>query len=88
VIAPVDLGQALAHPGIYLEPPAGMALPAPAARVRRPGWVRRVMAAGAAVVAIAALTLAGTATGTREAQRPARGSRFARARDLTAGGTR
>ena len=53
--APPTLGEALAFPGIYLEPPAGLLAAVPARRVRRPGRVRRRMATIAAVVAAASL---------------------------------
>jgi hypothetical protein len=56
---PVDLGQALAWPGLYLEAPAGLPVAAPAPRVRRPGRMRRRMATVAAVVAAAGLAIAG-----------------------------
>ena len=54
-IAPPTLGEALAFPGIYLEPPAGLPAAIPARRVRRPGRMRRRMAVIAAVVAAAGL---------------------------------
>ncbi len=57
VPVPVDLGQALAFPGIYLEPPAGMTAP----RVRRPGRIRRHVAPLVGL-AIGAAVLAGCGT--------------------------
>ena len=55
VPVPVDLGQALAFPGIYLEAPAGLPAAVPARRVRRPGRMRRRVAVIAAVAAAAGL---------------------------------
>ena len=54
-VAPPTLGEALAFPGAYPEPPAGLSAAVPARRVRRPGRVRRRMAVIAAVVAAAGL---------------------------------
>lgn len=65
---PLDLGQCLAYPGAYLEPPAGLATPAP--RVRRHRRPRRKLATLAAVVAAAGLAVTGRSAGTRVAQRP------------------
>jgi hypothetical protein len=62
-VAPPTLGEALAFPGIYLEPPAGRPAVVPMRRVCRPGRVRRRMATLAAVVAAAGL--AGCAAETR-----------------------
>ena len=73
MIAPVDLGQALANPGIYMEWPAGLPAPAPAPRarrVRRPGRILRKVAALAAVAVTAALTVIGGTTSAHAAQRP------------------
>ena len=61
--APPTLGEALAFPGIYLEPPAGLPMAAPEPRIRRPGRLRRKMATLAAVVATAAVSLAGCTAG-------------------------
>jgi len=58
-IAPPTLGEALAFPSIYLEPHPCLPAAVPARRVRRPGRVRRRMATVAAVVAAAAISLAG-----------------------------
>ena len=66
MIAPVDLGQALAFPEVYMEWPAVLPVPEPAPRVRRPGRVRRKVAALASVAVAAGLALAGRADGTRE----------------------
>jgi hypothetical protein len=63
VPVPVDLGQALAFPGIYLELPAGMPAAPSAPRVRCPGRIRRRMAAAVAVVAAAGMALAGCTPG-------------------------
>src|SRR2546430_832943 len=49
MIAPVDLGQALAFPEVYMEWPAALPVPEHAPRVRRPGRVRREVAAPARV---------------------------------------
>lgn len=71
VAVPVDLGQALAFPGVYLEPPAGLPGAALAPRVARPGRVGRTMAALASVAVAAGLALAGCGTTAHAAVRPA-----------------
>lgn len=70
VAVPVDLGQALAFPGVYLEAPAGLRWPAPAPRRRRPDRARRTVAALATVAAAAGLMLAGCASAARHAPAP------------------
>jgi len=75
VPVPVDLGQALAFPGMYLEPPAGLPRAARAPRVRRPGRIRCRMAASVAVAVSAGLAVARRASGARADARGAWDSR-------------
>jgi hypothetical protein len=66
VAVPVDIGAALASPVAYAEWALTFPAPEPAPRVRRPGRVRRKMAALASVAVAAGLALAGRVDGTRE----------------------